>query len=85
MKQSSGSPDRSLLSQLKQVKEPPNLAKLLTDQSKSLFESLENKHGEFDKFRRDMLNDIEAGNGTSTTLTEMDTLIQGLSVLISTN
>ena len=32
-----------------------------------------------------MLNDIEAGNGASTTFTEMDTLIQGLRVLISTN
>ena len=32
-----------------------------------------------------MLNDIEAGNGASKTFTDMDKLIKGLSVLISTN
>ena len=75
----------SLLAQLAQVKESPDLLNLLTNQSKPLFKSLVLKKLQFDNVRNSILNDIQTGNGASTALTQMDILINDLDTLISAN
>ena len=85
MKLSSRPLNRLLLSQLKEVKQPPNLSKLFSNQSKLFFQSLVIKHWQLDKVRKDMLNYIKAEKGATTTFIELNTFIQGLHTLISTN
>ena len=83
LKESSVTPDQSLLNKLIQVKDPANLKQLLVEQSNSLFKHLFIKQRELDKVKNKMLTEIHDGGGASTSFKELSGLIEGLKQLIS--
>ena len=83
MKDSSVTPDQSLLNTLVQVKDPANLKQLLVEQSNPLFKNLVIKQRELEKVKNKMLTEIHDGCGASTAFNELSGLIEGLRLLIS--